>query len=76
MDMLKRLISLEEKRVSTLMISMLVTLIFVLVMYWLRRDISEHLVDVLQALIAGVVGVSVAGVVDSFFNKDKTDVNS
>ena len=71
MDALKRLVSLEEKRVSALMIGMLLTLIFALVMYWIRRDISTHLVDILEALIAGVVGVSVANVANAIWGKEK-----
>ena len=71
MDMLKKLVSLEEKRVSTLMVSMLMTLIFTLVMYYTKNDVSPNLVDILQALITGVVGVSIANVADSVFGKAK-----
>ena len=71
MELFKRLISLEEKRVSALMVGMLATLIFALVMYWKRGDISPNLVNILEALIAGVVGVSVAAVADSFVRGTK-----
>jgi predicted PurR-regulated permease PerM len=69
MDALKKLISIEEKRVSTLMISMLITLIFCLFMYWRRGDISANLVNILSSLILGVVGVSVANVANSVLGK-------
>ena len=69
METIKKLVSLEEKRVSTLMVSMLVTLAFCLVMYWRRGDISSNLVNILGALIAGVVGVSIANVADSVLGK-------
>ena len=72
MDVLKKLISLEEKRVSTLMVSMLVTLVFCLLMYWRRGDISSNLVDILGALIAGVVGVSIANVANSVLGKTES----
>ena len=70
MDLLKKLVSLEEKRVSTLMVSMLVTLAFCLFMYWHRGDISANLVNILSSLILGVVGVSVANTVNSVWGKE------
>lgn len=73
MEVFKRLVSLEEKRVSALMIGMLLTLIFALIMYWIRHDISSHLVDILEALIAGVVGVSVANVANAIWGKEKNN---
>jgi FtsH-binding integral membrane protein len=76
MDMLKKLVSLEEKRVSTLMVSMLITLVFSLLMYWCRGDISSNLVNVLGALIAGVVGVSIANVVNSVLGKPQSQISS
>lgn len=69
MDTIKKLISIEEKRVSTLMVSMIITLAFCLIMYWHRGDISSNLVNILGALIAGVVGVSIANVADSVLGK-------
>ena len=72
MDTLKKLVSLEEKRISTLMVSMLVTLAFSLLMYWRRGDISANLVNVLSSLILGVVGVSVANMVNSVWGKEET----
>lgn|GEM_PF-6642471 len=69
MDVLKKLVSIEEKRVSTLMVSMIVTLTFCLLMYWRRGDISSNLVNILGSLIAGVVGVSIANVADSVLGK-------
>jgi hypothetical protein len=76
MDMLKKLVSLEEKRVSTLMVSMLVTLVFCLLMYWRRGDISSNLVNVMGGLIAGVVGVSIANVADSVLGKPQSRISS
>jgi len=73
METLKTLISLEEKRVSTLMTSMLGTLIFALLMYWRRGDISANLVNILGALIAGVVGVSITNVANSVLNKTESN---
>ncbi len=75
MDMINKLISLEEKRVSTLMVSMLVTLVFCLLMYWRRGDISTNLVNILSSLILGVVGVSVANVANSVLEKTKSQTN-
>ena len=77
MDLLKKLVSLEEKRVSTLMVSMLVTLAFSLLMYWRRGDITANLVNILSSLILGVVGVSVANTVNSVWGKEevKTEQN-
>jgi len=72
MDMIKKLVSLEEKRVSTLMISMLFTLAFALFMYWHRGDISANLVGILNSLILGVVGVSAASLAESIWGKEKT----
>ena len=73
MDLLKKLISLEEKRVSTLMVSMVITLAFSLTMYWYRGDISANLVNILSSLILGVVGVSVANTVNSVWGKEERD---
>lgn len=77
MDTLKRLISLEERRVSALVISMLLTLIFALTMYWRRGDITANLVNILGWLIGGITGVSIATTVDSIWGKEKKeDVNT
>lgn len=77
METLKRLVSLEEKRVSTLMISMITTLAYALVMYWRRGDISASMVNILEALIAGVVGVSFASVINTLVeNKGNPDESS
>ncbi|PKM77100.1 MAG: hypothetical protein CVU90_08850 [Firmicutes bacterium HGW-Firmicutes-15] len=72
MDVLEKLVSLEEKRVSTPMVSMLVMLSFCLFMYWHRGDISSNLVNILGSLIAGVIGVSIANVADSALGKGTT----
>lgn len=71
MDLLKKLVSLEEKRVSTLMVSMIITLAFSLGMYAYRGDISANLVNILSSLILGVVGVSVANTVNSVWGKEE-----
>ena len=71
MDVLKRLISIEEKRVSALIIGMLVTLIFALVMYTIKIEISGHLVDILEAFITGVAAVSIANVANAIWGKEK-----
>jgi len=74
LDLLKKLVSLEEKRVSTLMVSMLITLAFSLLMYWRRGDISANLVNILSSLILGVVGVSVADTVNSVWGKEEAKI--
>ncbi len=52
------------------MVSMIITLAFSLLMYWLRKDISANLVNILSSLILGVVGVSVANTVNSVWGKE------
>lgn len=73
MEVLKRLVSIEEKRISALIIGMILTLIFSLVMYWRRGDISPNLVNILEAFITGVVMVSFAYVADAIWGKEKTN---
>jgi len=58
------------------MVSMLVTLTFSLLMYWRRGDISSNLVNILGALIAGVVGVSITNVANTVWGKDETTSTS
>jgi uncharacterized membrane protein YeaQ/YmgE (transglycosylase-associated protein family) len=76
LNLLKKLVSLEEKRVSTLMVSMLVTLAFSLLMYWRRGDISSNLVNILSSLILGVVGASFANVANSIWGKETTAITT
>lgn len=64
----KDLFSLEERRVSSLIACMFITLIYCLVMYWIRKDISVNLVSILQGLIFGVVGVSATNVAQNFID--------
>lgn len=54
--MLKQLFSIEERRVSALIAGFLITLIFSLIIYYKRGDISSNLASILQALVLGVVG--------------------
>lgn len=54
--MWKDLFSIEEKRLSALIAGFFITLLFALVMYWKRGDITANLANVLQWLVFGVVG--------------------
>lgn len=70
----KQLFSLEERRVSSLIIAMIVTLLYCLVIYWIKNDISSNLVDILESLIFGVVGVSATSTIQNFIEyKDKNN---
>lgn len=55
--MLKNLISIEERRVSALILGFLFTLFYCAVVYAVRGKLDTAWVDILQAIIAGVVGV-------------------
>lgn len=55
--MWRQLVSIEEKRVSALILGFLLTLAYCMVMYAVRKELDPAWVDILQAIIAGVVGV-------------------
>jgi len=58
----RHLVSIEERRISALVIGFLTTLVYCMVMYAIHKTLDPAWVSILQAIIAGVVG---AGGVDA-----------
>lgn len=61
-----RFISVDEAKVSTLVIVLIGMVIFSCVQYAHTGDISANLADIVQALIYGLAGINVA---DRFLNR-------
>lgn len=62
--------SIDETKVSLLMILTLIYSIFLLVMYTLNGDISSNLVLVYQSLLASICGMNIASTItERFKNK-------
>lgn len=57
---MKELISIEEKKVSALVVVLLATLFFALYLYLTKGDIPTTLADIIKAAIYATAGVSVA----------------
>lgn len=57
---LKDGLSIDEAKVSALILCLVICFIFVLVKYQLDGDISDNIVLVFQTLVAAVAGVNIA----------------
>ena len=64
---LKDGLSIDEAKVSTLILCLVICFIFVLVKYQLDGDISDNIVLVFQTLVAAVAGVNIANKVTTVF---------
>lgn len=65
---LSEFFSMSERKVSTLIICLVATIIFSFVMYTLNGDISSNLKDVLLALIFSIAGVNGLNIAKNFFS--------
>jgi hypothetical protein len=61
-------LSINETRISTLIISFIVTLIFSLYMYIAKGDISTNLMTLLTTLIWAIASVNIADRISGIFN--------
>jgi ABC-type glucose/galactose transport system permease subunit len=68
--------SLDEAKISTLIILTIITIIFSLVMYYFRNDISDNLLSLGQVLILSIAGVNVASTLPSLFGKKNKQSNN
>lgn len=66
---LKDGLSIDEAKVSVLILCTLICFIFVLVKYHIDGDVSDNIVLVFQTLVAAVVGVNIANKVTSVIKK-------
>lgn len=64
---LKDGLSIDEAKVSVLILCTLICFIFVLVKYQTDGDISDNIVLVFQTLVAAVAGVNIANKVTTVF---------
>lgn len=64
---LKDGLSIDEAKVSALILCLVICFIFVLVKYQLDGDISDNIVLVFQTLVAAVTGVNIANKVTTVF---------
>ena len=65
MDFLKNFFSIEERRVSALLIFTGVSLIFTFIIIWVRKDIPSGLKDIVETLIWSVVGAGGVTAIDN-----------
>jgi len=72
MKFISDLISIEEKRISALIVGFIITLIFSLFIYYEDKDISTNLLSILQTLIFGVIGVGGINVAESYIKQRDT----
>lgn len=66
---LKDGLSIDEAKVSALILCTLICFIFVLVKYHIDGDVSDNIVLVFQTLVAAVAGVNIANKVTSIIKK-------
>lgn len=64
---LKDGLSIDEAKVSALILCLVICSIFVLVKYQVDGDISDNIVLVFQTLVAAVAGVNIANKVTTVF---------
>lgn len=64
-------LSLDEAKVSVVAIGFVITLIFTLVMYYQKGDISDNLSEIVIAFILVIGGVNAANRISDFFMKRK-----
>ena len=64
---LKDGLSIDEAKVSALILCLVICFIFVLVKYQVDGDISDNIVLVFQTLVAAVAGVNIANKVTTVF---------
>ena len=66
---LKDGLSIDEAKVSVLILCTLICFVFVLVKYHIDGDVSDNIVLVFQTLVAAVAGVNIANKVSSLIKK-------
>ena len=66
---LKDGLSIDEAKVSVLILCTLICFIFVLLKYHIDGDVSDNIVLVFQTLVAAVAGVNIANKVTSIIKK-------
>ena len=64
---LKDGLSIDEAKVSVLILCTLICFVFVLVKYHIDGDVSDNIVLVFQTLVAAVAGVNIANKVTTVF---------
>ena len=66
-------LSIDETKISVLIIAFSICFVFSLIMYFFRGDINNNLLELCQWLIAGVAGVNVVDKFNKFSNKIKNN---
>jgi len=62
-------LSIEETKVSALIILCVLTFLFAFVMYVLDKDITDNLTSIIQTLILVIGGVNLSNSIASVFTK-------
>ena len=62
-------LSIDETKISVLIIAFFICFIFSLIMYFYRGDINNNLLELCQWLIASVAGVNVVDKFNKFSSK-------
>lgn len=62
-------LSIEETKVSALIILCVLTFLFMFVMYVLDKDITDNLTSIIQTLIVVIGGVNLSNSISSIFTK-------
>lgn len=62
-------LSIEETKVSALIILCVLTFLFAFVMYVLDKDITDNLTSIIQTLILVIGGVNLSNSIASIFTK-------
>lgn len=62
-------LSIEETKVSALIILCVLTFLFAFVMYALDKDITDNLTSIIQTLILVIGGVNLSNSIASVFTK-------
>lgn len=62
-------LSIEETKVSALIILCVLTFLFAFIMYVLDKDITDNLTSIIQTLILVIGGVNLSNSIASIFTK-------
>lgn len=68
-------ISIDEAKVSSLIICLLSSIIFAGLIYIKEHDISNNLTDIIQSLILGIAGINIADKAGQIFTRDEIKKN-
>jgi len=72
-EFLKSMFSVDERRVSTLIICLLISIVFMMVIYIKNGDITNNLKDIIITLIFCVAGINGVDIFKDIINRSNNN---